>query len=82
MTGIVPGSAAERAGLRDGMRLGFFRVDYGAVEPIVDLRVVEGERLRAVEYAPRANRQVGMYAYQPLPGAARKPACRSWIEAR
>ncbi|HSN20802.1 MAG TPA: hypothetical protein VLS49_09000 [Usitatibacter sp.] len=80
-TGVVPGSAAERAGLREGMRLAFFRIDW-RIDREVDLRVVDGDRMREVKYLPRGERQVETYRYEPLPDAAQKPACRRWIEAR
>jgi predicted metalloprotease with PDZ domain len=82
LAGVVPGSAAERAGLRDGMRLAEFSIQYDTVDGNVEVRVVDGDQLRTIRYVPRGDRKIELHEYAPLPGAAQDPACRAWIAAR
>jgi predicted metalloprotease with PDZ domain len=81
-TGIVRGSAAEEAGLLEGMRLAFFRVDFASVDREVELRVMDGDKVRDLQYLPRGSRREEIYQYQPVAGASNDPACRRWMQAR
>jgi predicted metalloprotease with PDZ domain len=55
VTGVEPGSAAERAGLADGQRIAGWSVNFGDVDTPVRVRVREGEQgaEREIEYLPR-----------------------------
>jgi predicted metalloprotease with PDZ domain len=79
-TGVVPGSAAERAGVRDGMRLAEFSIRYDTVDGKVALRVVDAEELRTIRYVPLGSNEIELHEYARLPGASQDPACRRWIE--
>lgn len=81
-TGVVAGGPAERAGLRDGMRLTYFRIDYDTAEGNVDLRALDGSKQVQVKYVPKGRGEVEVFRYEPRPGAEASAACRAWIEAR
>lgn len=52
VTGVVRGSAAERAGVRDGMKLARSKWSSDPTRPVT-LTVVDGERERIIEYLPQ-----------------------------
>lgn len=52
VSGLRAGSAAERAGLRDGMRVSGWSVSFGRTETPVELRVRDGGAERTISYLP------------------------------
>jgi predicted metalloprotease with PDZ domain len=79
---VVPGSAAEKAGLRDGMILAGWSIFGGDANHPVELQVQEGEATKTLKYAPRAARDIDVYEFHALDNAAWDAACRRWIGAQ
>jgi predicted metalloprotease with PDZ domain len=52
VSGVRAGGPAERAGLRDGMRLAGWSVTQGEVDRPIEIRVREGTSLRTLSYLP------------------------------
>jgi predicted metalloprotease with PDZ domain len=53
VTGVVPGSAAAAAGLRDGQTLKGWSVGFGDVSQAVAMRIAEADTTREITYMPR-----------------------------
>lgn len=53
--GLVKGSAAARAGLREGDELLGYRI-YGEVDKQIELQVLRGETIKTIRYYPRGDR--------------------------
>jgi predicted metalloprotease with PDZ domain len=82
VTGLVPGSAAENAGVREGMKIAGWSIYSGSIEKEVLLQVRQDDIVREIRYLPHAKQAIRVYDFEPLPGAAANPDCRDWIEAR
>ncbi|MBI5434927.1 MAG: hypothetical protein HZA52_18990 [Planctomycetes bacterium] len=68
VTGLRAGSAAERAGLREGDRLGGWSVSFGDAGRPVELTVLDGATARKLEYLPCVDpREVP--SFRPVGGA-------------
>jgi predicted metalloprotease with PDZ domain len=80
--GLTAGSAAENAGLREGMKIAGLSIAFGATDKEVVLHVVEGGREREIRYLPRAAQGIEVLDFSPRAGAKADEACRAWIEAR
>jgi predicted metalloprotease with PDZ domain len=52
VTGVRPGGCAEHAGLRDGMRLAGWSVNFGQVNQPIELSLREGGETRSLAYLP------------------------------
>jgi predicted metalloprotease with PDZ domain len=52
VAGVRPGGCAERAGLRDGMALASWSVNFGAVDQPIEMRVKSGDEERTLAYLP------------------------------
>lgn len=79
--GVVPGSAAERAGLREGMEIERLSVAFGNVEREALVQVREaGGGLRDIRYLPRGQ-PIPVMQYRPIEAAAARPDCALWLAA-
>lgn len=77
--GLVPGTAAERAGLREGDRLRGFSVYGGDVDKDAELTVERDGQPIEIRYRPIAERSVPGVRYVLKPEAAQEPACQAWM---
>jgi predicted metalloprotease with PDZ domain len=80
VAGLVPGSQAERAGLREGMELAGWSVQFGDVEREAVIRVSEAGTVRSIGFVP-AGERIAVRQFRARPEAMRDAACRRWIEA-
>ena len=80
LAGLVPGSNAEKAGLRDGMALAGWSIYSGDSTKEVTVQVKEEGRVRDVKYMPVAAESVRIPEFTVRTGAATDPACRAWKE--
>lgn len=77
--GVLPGSAAHRAGVRDGMAIEGLSVAFGNVGREVVLQVrEEGGAQREIRYLPRGEPVVVMQ-YAPPEGVEANAACARWL---
>ena len=53
ISGVLPGSAAARAGLKDGQKLGAMSVFYGDVNRPVVVTILDNGQRREIEYPPQ-----------------------------
>lgn len=77
LKGVVPGSNAEKAGLRDGMQLGGWSI-YGDGMREVEIDVIEDGRRRTVRYLPASAEPVQVPQFRVKDGAHGDAACRAW----
>ena len=83
LTGLVPASAAQKAGLRDGMHVVGWSIYRGNTAKDVLVQVEDGNgKVTDIRYRPLAAQGIEVYEFHPRPGAASDRACRDWIEAR
>ena len=82
ITGVVPGSAAQKAGLRDGSPVLTASVHLDDTDREARIQVKDGEGVKTIKYLPRAAQGVRTWQFRPLPGAEQRSACKRWIEAR
>ena len=77
--GVVAGSAAERAGLRDGMELVGWSIHFGdtAKEVVAQVRDDNGQ-VRDYTYRPVTAQPIEVPVFTVKPGAAEDAACRAW----
>jgi carboxypeptidase C (cathepsin A) len=84
VTGVVKGSAAERAGLRDGDQI-LNDVDLNAMRDIDDyrlkLKIKRGEETREIEYTPRAEGVEGYTWYRKF-GVPGRPEIDAQADVR
>ena len=80
LSGLVAGSAAERAGLRNGMDLRGWSIEADASRE-TEIRVLEEGKLRSIRYLPASAGRVPVPQYRVKPQAASEPACRAWLAA-
>lgn len=78
VAGLVAGSRAERAGLREGMELAGWSVHFGDAGREATIQVMESGKVRAIRFVPAAER-VPVREFRVRPGALQDEACRSWI---
>lgn len=78
VTGVVPGSAAARAGLQDGQALGGMSVYHGDVNRPVVVTILENGQRREIEYQPRGTpvRAPQLEVVAPDPAAVTMSAVR------
>ncbi|NUO49347.1 MAG: hypothetical protein HOV80_10870 [Polyangiaceae bacterium] len=77
IAGVVKGSAAERAGVRDGMKLRRSKWASDPTKPVL-LIVVDGEREKTIEYLPQGKAiSVPQYRLDPKAYAANPAACEA-----
>lgn len=77
--GLVPGSAAERAGLRDGDNLRSWSIQFDDPMHDAQLSVERDGIVLAINYLPASNATVAGVEYVQRPGADSDPACRAWV---
>jgi len=82
VTGLVPGSAAQRAGLREGDLLRAYSVYGGDADRDADLTVERDGALVDIRYRPVAAAPVPGVRYRPADNADDDPACRAWLAQR
>jgi len=83
LTGLVAGSAAQKAGLRDGMHVVGWSIYRGDTTKDVLVQVQDAnDKVREFRYRAVAARPIEVYEFRPRPGASGESACRDWIEAR
>ena len=80
VAGVVKGSAAEQAGLRDGMDLRGWSI-HGEATREAEIRVLENGKIRAIRYLPASAERVPVPQFKVKAGAAGDPACAAWIAA-
>jgi predicted metalloprotease with PDZ domain len=81
VTGLDPGSAAERTGLRNGQFLYSWSIHGGNVERDVELRVVDDlGLLKDIRYRPIADQPLRLPQFDVKAGASKDPACGQWRE--
>ena len=82
VAGVVPGSAAERAGLRDGMAIERLSVYFGDLERDATVQVREADgTVREIKYKPLAATPVKVPQFRVKEGSAHDRACRDWQPA-
>ncbi len=64
VSGVRPGSCAERAGLEDGMQVRGWSVHFGRTDVPIEMRVKDGEVERTLSFLPQG---------EPLPGYRFRP---------
>jgi hypothetical protein len=79
--GLVAGSAAEAAGLREGMRLAGWSVQFGEPGREAEIMVAADDGPRSYRYRPEGREKVTLMEFAPKPGAHGDAACRRWLEA-
>jgi predicted metalloprotease with PDZ domain len=79
---LLPGSAAEKAGVREGMVLAGWSIHGGDANKEVELRVQDGDAVKMFKYVPRASHDLEVYEFRPVEHAAESADCRRWIEAQ
>lgn len=79
ISGVVDGSAAQRAGLREGDVLKGFSVRLGDVSRDVELQVERDGELVGIRYRPATAQTVPGVQFDVRPGAENDAACRAWI---
>jgi predicted metalloprotease with PDZ domain len=82
VTRLEAGGPAEKAGLREGMKLVGWSIRFGDTHRTVRFKVEEDGRTRIVEYLPHAPHPVETYEFARRDDALESPTCRAWIEAR
>jgi predicted metalloprotease with PDZ domain len=77
--GVIAGSAAERAGLRDGMELVGWSIHFGDTgkDVVAQVRDDDGQ-VRNLTYRPVTAEPVEVPVFKVKPGAAEDGACRAW----
>lgn len=80
MTGVVEGSAAWRAGLRDGMKTRGLSIRHDDIENDVKISVEDSEgQLRKMDYRPVKEMADLVPQYFVKPGANADKACMAWF---
>lgn len=82
ITGLVAGSAAERAGLREGDLLRAYAVFRGDVDRDAELTIERDGAPMEIRYRPMADAPVPGVRYRPADHADDDPACRAWLAQR
>ena len=83
LTGLVPGSAAQKAGLREGMHVVGWSIYRGNTAKDTLVQVEDGHgKVTDIRYRPLAAHGIEVYEFHPLPGASGERACGEWIETR
>jgi hypothetical protein len=82
VTGLVPGSAAQRAGLREGDLLRAYAVFGGDADRDAELTVERDGAQVEIRYRPVAAEPVPGVRYRPADNADDDPACRAWLTQR
>jgi hypothetical protein len=77
--GVVPGSAAERIGLRNGMELASWSIYFGDTSQDVTLRVLDADRMRDFRYRPVTERAIDVPVFKARPGAGTDARCKAWL---
>jgi predicted metalloprotease with PDZ domain len=80
VSGVVPGSAAEQAGLRDGMAIEGLSVVFGDATRDVTVKVRAGEASRTFTFRPVAAEPMQVSVFRPKDAAGADAACRRWME--
>lgn len=75
---VVAGSAAERAGLREGMQVQGWSYNNGQPEHEVSLKIREEGGVREVKYLPMAAQGTRVPQFTVRTGAAVDPGCLAW----
>jgi predicted metalloprotease with PDZ domain len=82
VTHLVRGSAAEKAGVREGMVLAGWSIYGGDLTKEVELHVQEGAAVTTLKYRALAAHGVEVYEFDPIRHALESSDCRRWIRAR
>jgi predicted metalloprotease with PDZ domain len=83
ISGVVPGSAAEKAGLRDGMALAGGSVRFDDADEEAEIRITESDKtVKSFRYLPRGAQGFETWEFHVIPGAGRESGCERWMEAR
>jgi predicted metalloprotease with PDZ domain len=77
--GVVPGSAAERAGLRNGMELINWSIHFGDTSQDVTMRVLDSNQWMDIRYRPVTEKAIDVPVFKARPGAAEQAACKAWL---
>jgi predicted metalloprotease with PDZ domain len=78
VVGLAPGSAAERAGVREGEVLKGYSVHGGDTARDVLLQIERDGRVEDVTYKPISTQTTAAAVFAVRPGAASDHACRDW----
>jgi hypothetical protein len=79
LAGLVPGSAAAAAGLREGDVLKGWSIYGGDTERDALLQVERDGKVVDVSWRPVAATTVAGARFAPRPQAETDPACRQWV---
>jgi predicted metalloprotease with PDZ domain len=78
VTGLVAGSQAESAGLREGMELAGWSVDFGDAGREAKIQVREAGKVRSIDFMP-AGERIAVREFRVRPGAMQDDACLKWM---
>lgn len=79
VAGLVAGSQAERAGLREGMELAGWSVNFGDAAREAMIQVMEAGKVRSIRFTP-AGERIPVREFRVRPGALQDEGCRNWIQ--
>jgi hypothetical protein len=82
VTHLAPGSAADKAGVREGMVLSGWSIYGGDVNREVELHVQEGDAAKTIKYRPQAAHGIDVYEFHQREDAVTRADCRRWIGAQ
>ena len=77
--GVVPGTAAERAGLRNGMELVSWSIYFGDTSQDVTMRVLYTDGVRDIRYRPVTDRAIDVPVFRARPEARVEANCKAWL---
>lgn len=77
--GVVPGSAADRAGLRNGMELVRWSIHFGDTSQDVTMQVLDTDRVRDFRYRPVTEKPIDVPVFKARPGAGTEAHCSAWL---
>jgi predicted metalloprotease with PDZ domain len=81
ITHLVPGSAAEKAGLHEGMAIAGWSI-FRDAEKEAEIQYLDGQTRKSIRYLPRAAQGLETWEFAAIPNAERSPECKRWIAAR
>lgn len=79
ISGVIQGSAAERAGLRDGMTMKGWSGRNGDATYEVNVTVIEKEVPREIKFFPASAKTIRLPVFTVKPDAAASAACTAWM---
>jgi predicted metalloprotease with PDZ domain len=82
VAGVVAGSRADQAGLRDGMEMKGWSASIGDASHEATVTVVDNGALREIRFFPASAKTVLLPVYAAKTSAATSPDCLSWLPAQ